>query len=406
MNLKKIKKVSSMKVAGLILGLGASSASAAGFALDVMSARATGMGSTMVAHVDEASAIYYNAAGIAQGKGLRLQLGDTMLVSNFTAQPYGGDAVSNRPRAGFPPHIYATYGITDSLSVGVGMFTAFGSETHWPGDWAGRVLAIDTALSTFNFNPEVAYHWGPLRVGAGLQIIRSTVDLVQGINFSASQGSVELAGGAWGFGGNAGVQLDISRAVQAGFSYRSAVKLNYSGDAHFSNVPVAFQSQLKDQSVRTGITLPDILALGLAYRPLPRVLISGEIDYYAWQHYRSLDILFDDSALNSINPRHYHHTFNYHLGGEYTVCQPLKLRAGVLYDPTPVSGDFLTPELPDSNRLNLAVGAGYQWARFTVDAGYQHLFLIQRNSTVAAFPAHYYAGSANIVSLTFGYVFN
>ena len=58
-------------------------ARAAGTALDVQGARGTGMASATTAFIDDASAIFYNPAGIAQGKGLDAQIGMNLIIPTF-----------------------------------------------------------------------------------------------------------------------------------------------------------------------------------------------------------------------------------------------------------------------------------------------------------------------------------
>ena len=79
-----------------------------------------------------------------------------------------------------------------------------------------------------------------------------------------------------------------------------------------------------------------------------------------------------------------------------------RLRAGILYDPTPSPQDTITPELPDANRINIALGAGYQWRHFALDAGYQLVVITNATSTAPQFPGSY-SGLANLLSLTVGY---
>ena len=62
----------------------AGTAHAAGTALDTQSARAVGMAGSVVGFVDDASAIYFNPAGIAQGQGIDFIVGITGIVPLFS----------------------------------------------------------------------------------------------------------------------------------------------------------------------------------------------------------------------------------------------------------------------------------------------------------------------------------
>jgi long-subunit fatty acid transport protein len=65
---KHVLGITSAATLGAVCTLFARDASAAGTALDVQSARGTGMASANVAFIDDSTAIFYNPAGIAQGK--------------------------------------------------------------------------------------------------------------------------------------------------------------------------------------------------------------------------------------------------------------------------------------------------------------------------------------------------
>src|SRR5207244_1930933 len=125
-----------------------------------------------------------------------------------------------------------------NLSIGVGFFTPFGSTLSWPEGWEGRRQITDISIQTFDINPTAAYRIGPVRIGAGLQIVRSTVHLQRQIAFGETEGSTDLGAGTWGFGANVGAQFEaIPDRLFFGAHYRSAVKLSFDGLADFDNVP-------------------------------------------------------------------------------------------------------------------------------------------------------------------------
>ena len=74
----------------------------------------------------------------------------------------------------------------------------------------------------------------------------------------------------------------------------------------------------------------------------------------------------------------------------------------MLIDPTPSPQDTISPELPDANRVNIALGTGYQWDKFAIDAGYQLVVITNAKTTYAPLPGSY-SGVANLLSVTFGF---
>lgn len=396
---------------GVALGsfVASTQAHAAGTSLDIQSARGTGMASAMVAHTDGADSIFFNPAGIAQGKQLDVQAGVSLVIPGYKYTDPNGSS-TRLPTAVAPPfQVYATGGITENLSVGVGINLPYGLTLKWPDNWVGRSQIIKTSNINYNINPTVAYHLGPFRFGAGLQIVRSTVELVKAVQFPDQEGRTQLTAGSWGVGANVGAQLEaIPKYLNLGLHYRSRVKLDYDeGKAHFSNVPTSLQGTFFDQNGSTSITLPDTLSMGVASHPIDNLLVSFEADYYAWAVFKSIDIAFPQTpALNQSEAKNFHNRFNYHLGGEYTINENFKVRAGAMYDPSPSPPSTLGPDVPDSNRVNLAAGVGYKHqCGFYGDLGYQHIFLLSKTSSYAPLPGSY-GGSVEVIGITLGFKFD
>ena len=384
----------------------AADASAAGFALDVHSARATSMATAMTGHVRDPSAIFYNPAGIVQGQGLDTQLGVTLIAPSFSYTSRSGEKTSSNFRVLPPVHAYVTYGITEKLSVGVGVYTPFGVTLGWPDGWVGRRQISSIALQTFDINPTAAYRIGPVSIGAGLQVVRGTVRLKRQLAFGENEGSTDLGGGTWGVGANVGVMVEpIADVLSLGIHYRSAVKLSFNGLADFEGVPAPLQQQIYDQAVKTSILTPDTLAMGVAVRPVKTLLLAADVVWYGWSNFKSVDLVFPDDvggSLDNSKPKAWKNVANYHLGAEGEIKE-WRVRGGLLYDPTPSPDNTVTPDSPDATRVNVAVGGGYvHRSGFTVDLAYRLVVLLSRESTVPELPGTY-SGLANLFGVTLGY---
>ncbi|MHB8873346.1 MAG: OmpP1/FadL family transporter [Myxococcaceae bacterium] len=394
-----------MKKLTLVVLFAASAAQAAGFALDTHGARATGMATAVTAQIDDASAVYYNVAGIAQGKRLEVLVGDTLIMPSLAVEGPTGTVTGSIAGPVPPPHLFITYGVTELISVGFGVFTPFGASSKWPAEWEGRERTLSSSLATYCFNPELALKLGDrFRVGAGVQLVRSTVVLSRGTNFVDSVGEVTLGGASWGTGLNVGAQFVLMKdTLDLGFAYRSDVNLDFDGQAHFTDVPVEMASRLQDQGVTTSVRLPETYAFGLAARPIAKLSVAFDVNYTAWSRFQELKLTFEDSALSSTLAKRWTDTVNFHLGGEYQVNDELQVRLGLVYDPTPTPEDTLTPDLPDSNRMKITAGAGYQVMKgLRADLGYQLVILTGSRSTSPYFPAEY-SGTAQVVGLSVAY---
>ena len=391
-----------------VVGLAAmagGTARAAGIAVDLHSARGVGMAGAQIGLVDDAAGIYYNPAGIAQGQGLEFMIGGSPIIPTFKATLPGQPEVSGVTNVIPPPHVYFTYWISDEWTVGIGMFSPFGLKVEWNADWVGRTIITEANFQTFDINPTVAFKTGPFRIGAGFQAVRSTVQLKKDIGPLAGQFvSADLGAGTWGWGGNVGVQYEaVPKVVQLGAYYRSAVSLDFTGKAHFSNVPPPYAGTFVDQPVTTKVTLPHTIGAGVAVRPIPELALDFDVTYFTWQQFQAIDIRFPNNpTLNTYEAKYWSHSWNYRIGGEYTLNEHIQLRLGLLYDKTPSGTYTLLPDVPDADRLNVALGGTYRWGAFRVDLGYQYIFFFGQTSTNPYFPASYSAG-AHVLSATFGF---
>jgi long-chain fatty acid transport protein len=400
--------ISTAAALGTFVTLLASDASAAGTALDVQSARGTGMASATTAIIDDSSAIFYNPAGMAQGKGLDAQVGITLIAPAFAYQGATGDKVTMPFSVVTPFQAYVAGGITDDLSIGVGVFTPYGLTLKWPDGWVGRHQITEASLRTFYINPTAAYKIGPFRIGAGFQLVRATVELQKDVAFGDQDGHADLGGGTWGAGGNVGIQLEaIKQYLSFGAHYRSAVKLAFDdGNVHFSNVPRGLAGTIHDQAVKTSVVQPDSLAFGVATHPLPKLAIDVDVVYYGWSRFKSIDINYPNDptgSLNSSQPKNWSDTLNVHVGAEGALNDTWMLRGGVLIDPTPSPANTLTPDIPDATRINLAIGASWKHeSGVKVDLGYQFIIVTTKSSTAPQFKGDY-SGLVNILGISVGF---
>lgn len=401
-----MKRIVSAVAALLVAGV-ATNSWAAGFAVTTHGARATAMAEAVTAGINDPSATFFNPANITQGEGLRLQLGDTMILPGYKAEIQGQTTKVDAVPV-FPPHLYATYGLNDMVSVGLGVFSPYGLALHWPEGWAGSAIVEDVTFQTFYINPEIAFKFDILRIGGGLQVVYGNIDLKQltaktlpvlgDVRFNT-----KIEGSAWGVGGNAGASIELlPKFLTLGAAYRSPVKLKFNdADQTFSNVPPPLNAALTDTTGTAEVTLPQTLQLGIALYPTEKLWIGLDTVYYGWQSFRDLTFVSQNPQASLSLPKNWSYIWNYHVGAEYEFTDAFRARLGFEYDPTPSPKDTLTPDVPDSDRLNMAGGLGFKAGNFTADLAYMYVLILKNTSTFPAFPATY-NGSVHLVGLTLG----
>lgn len=384
----------------------AGSALANGFKLSEASAQAAGMGGAVTGLVDDSTAIYWNPAGIAGREGLDVSAGISLVLPTITFKSDAtGASTTTNPGLATPFNAFISYGITDKFSIGLGVFNPFGASITWPDGWEGAGRALSSSVQTFEFNPTVAYApTSRIRLAAGLQVVRGTVFITRALDFGDSQGQVALGGDAWGFGWNLGVQADlVEHRLSLGASFRSGVGMNFAGRAHFSNIPVEYQSTLADQAISSSIILPNSAALGVGITPIDSLRIGVDVNLTVWQTFTDLTIAFTDPSLTNPLPKHWATTASVSAGAEYEFIKGLQGRLGFVWDPTGSPSLTLTPDLPDATRYKFTVGLGWR-ASFglRIDAAYQYVLLAPATSTAPGFTGTY-SGSASVISLNVGY---
>lgn len=361
-------------VAALLLP--GSAALANGFYVNDHGAAATGRGNAVVATSSDGSSIVHNVAGIAQGDGVNVQIGASVVAPNVSFTATGDEAsTSTTQPPSVTPQLFVTARVHEALAVGIGVHSPFGSKIEWP---ASAPFADEVRLQqlrTVFITPSVAGNlnkWVPgLTVGAGLDLVPSDVKLQQDIFFGDQTGSATLGGKAFGVGGRVGVQYTPAalKAMSLGVQYRTPVKLDFDGQGDF-DIAAPYRSQLPpDGDISTSITLPGQLSAGLAYRPMPRLEIEANALWTQWSKVKSIDITLPDGQV-TVSPRDYVNRVTTRLGAAYRLPgAPVTVRLGYMYDPTPVPGTTLTAALPDKNRHDVTVGVGYKRGRYTVDLG-------------------------------------
>jgi long-chain fatty acid transport protein len=446
----------------LVLLLTASTSFAAGFRLPEAGAKAMGMGFAFTAQADDPSAIYFNPAGLTQLKGQNIMVGGTYVRENggeFTGiTPLTAGATVSETQKSlnfFIPNMYYTRTTNSgNVAYGVGIFAPFGLGQEYKDRNASifRTGVTKIDLQTLVVNPTIAFKVGEfLSVGAGIDYLYGKAELARTsvINNSFPPANTPLNlynldmegdGDAWGY--NFGFLLTPSKNVKVGFSYRSPFALEIKdGDVDISNIsgnPIAFIAGTPPGTFpgvvnpagggsgssfatkgSTTLHLPATAALGFAYIR-DRLTVEADVDWTFWHSYRRLDIDIRDQGalLADINSnRQWKDVAALRIGAEYRVTDPLALRAGFVYDPTPVPAGTMDAFLPDADRLNYMVGAGYKVGPWTIDGAF--MYVDKKDRTVnnlagtggATFPSYgsgfdgTWTGNAWLAGLDVGYKF-
>ncbi|MCL1925739.1 MAG: OmpP1/FadL family transporter [Syntrophorhabdaceae bacterium] len=387
----------------LILMLAASTAFASGFRLPEAGAKAMGMGFAFVAQADNPSAIYYNPAGITQLEGYNFTIGATY-VQEYGVK-FGGETPLTNGQLEFERQKTLTYLIPNmyftSMSKetgfgwGIGFFVPFGLGQQY-NNWSSSIFRNQTVkieLMAPVINPTIAYKVNEyFSIGAGIDYMYGMANLGQtptvngplpGFpNRYANLYELELKGSedAWGY--NIGILLKPTQNFRIGASYRSAFDLKIkNGDVVIRNVHPAYGAGIFPGPVPSNmkgsatVSMPDTFAIGVAYT-IDQLTFEVDADWTFWSKYNSLPISFSNQVPTLTNQnveKKWKDVCALRFGMQYQVTDPLALRLGIVYDPSPVPIGTMGPELPDSHRMNYMIGAGYKAGQWTIDAAFMYL---------------------------------
>ncbi|HEX9307771.1 MAG TPA: outer membrane protein transport protein, partial [Anaeromyxobacter sp.] len=115
-----------------------------------------------------------------------------------------------------------------------------------------------------------------------------------------------------------------------------------------------------DQNVTHDLTYPNVLNVGVAYRPPVKGLqLTGVYTYTRYSVYESDTFVGDKGTVINV-PRNYGDGHTIRIGAEYDLNPRLTLRAGLLRDLSGLRTDTYSPTLPDSSAWAGAVGAAWK----------------------------------------------
>ena len=314
-----------------------------GFRNPFHDAAAIAQGNAFAAQADNASAVFYNPAGMTQLPGLQTAGGLQFVSINTTFTGSAGTSVSNSsPTVGLPPpgQFFLTANLKDlgisalgNLSIGLGVLNLYGFAAKYPTDGPFATAVTFAQLPLIAIKPTVAYKvTESLSVGLGADIFTFTGLLGEGHaerRFQAPPGSgfppgteLELNGKGTTAGLNVSVLYTPWRTNEgkprlsiAGI-WRSQAVLPLNGNLLANGVHVAGAS--------TSIRLPEVWTGGIAYWPVRNHTrewkVEVDVDYVRWQAIRDATVLLSNGgALPS--PQQWKNTFTVNVGTEYKLLE-------------------------------------------------------------------------------------
>lgn len=343
---------------------------AGGFKIALQGQKQIGMGSTGVGFAQDAATVYFNPAGMSF-VGSQINAGINALCPTTSYLDKSTNQLHHAASDVFAPFsVYASGKLFKRLSVGIGIYTPFGSGLTYHTNWIGRYTLNSILLQTVFIQPSLSYRiTDKLSIGAGYIYALGNVSLNRDIPLNsgaaATVANAQLDGKAGGMGFSAGAYYKASDKVQLGATYHSKVQMKVDdGEAVFSDIPAALASSFpKHNTFTSELNLPSEIAVGVSYKMTDDLTLALDFNHTFWSSFDSLGFDYginSASLLDKKSPRLYQNASCIRFGAQYHAGRVVDLRGGIFFDQTPVQDDYVVPELPDNNKVGLTLGATFR----------------------------------------------
>ncbi len=382
LNLTTMKKI---LIALVFLSFG--SMYAGGYRVALQGQRMLGMAHAGLSVFENAETAFFNPAGIAfLDKRLSVSFGASGIMSSvkFQNSQYNWAYETDNP-LGTPIYLYIAYQSTDNVSLGLAIYTPFGSSTVW-NQWAGSDIVNDISMEVFYVQPSLTYKFSDVfSMSASLIMAYGSVTYNKDINryLTDEEGNKTNAQIDSGVTGSAGYDLSLAFKPSDNFSfgvnYRSKVIIDAKyGKAEFNNVPGFLSQTLTTTGFSAELPMPAELGIGMSFKPMKKLLFAVDYNYTYWNVYKELRIEFKNGLPPSVANKSYQNTSTIRLGAEYQINDKMFVRGGYYYDQSPLTEGHFSPETPSLDTNNYTFGFGYQMKKWAIDLSLLYVDGIER----------------------------
>lgn len=356
-----------MKTTPLALALlaGAVPAFATAIRIPNHDARGIARGNAFAATADNASAIYYNPAGIAFLEGTQLRATSYVVLFDVDYHGAAGADSSIDERLQGVAQLYLTSTPAGRpFAWGLGLYTPYGLGDTWPDDAPFRALGTKAELIYVALNPVVAWRPHPtISLAAGPSLDFGKIQLRQGIgpqpddqlNFSGFDVNPTVT---------AGLMWRPHTRHSVGISYRGPGEMTFDGEAE-----TAFGGLRVEQDATYHVSLPQHVIVGYSFRPTPAWNFEVNVDWTDWNVVDNATFGMPSGDAPVIFD--WQSGFLYEFGATRTLRDGLEVSAGYWYSEETVPDARYKPIVPDLALHVFSAGLGWIWGAWNLEAVYQ-----------------------------------
>ncbi|MBT1446520.1 OmpP1/FadL family transporter [Shewanella sp. JM162201] len=283
------------------------------------------------------------------------------------------------------PNFYYSSQINDNWTWGLAVNSNYGLATELPATHAASLFGSETAVTTVEFNPNIAYRLNDaVTLGAGARVVYGEGSI--GASTPAWVGAIKanpnlppqisarlpapgtvlktMEGDDVGYGWQVGGSWQATENHRFGLAYHSGVELELSGKA---SGLLYNGGQNLDIEGYMPLELPAFAELSSFHQLSSDVALHASINWTQWSVFDQLVAYFpgDTKPVGGIESdlvkeENFKDNWRFAIGSTWNVNQDWTVRSGFAVDRTAVEDEFRTTTIPDSDRLWFSVGAGYR----------------------------------------------
>jgi len=386
---------------GVMLLVIATGAFASGTLVYEQGSKASALAGAFVAQADDASAAFYNPAGLAFQKGMQLSFNTTYIFARVRYESPTLGTFENHAKNFFVPGVFFSMPLNDRWTFGVSSTAPFNLATDWSDRFTGRYAGRHSKIVTLQLRPAFAYKINDHNaVAIGIDYYDSSINLTRSFNTSALSTAInphwlpsppfppgipfysysEVVGDTHvrdqALGWNVSYMGKFD-PWSVGLFYHSKAKFNYDGHISFE-VPRklnALRSLFPGQGISLDLeSVPANARLGVGYQ-WSKWSCEVDVTWTQWSTWGKSMAHFEKPTAFHGSPViadeqfvfDWKDGYSYRMGWSYKYSDHYTFHMGILYDETAVGDITRAPLLPDQARWAGTFGASWQKGRWGVD---------------------------------------
>lgn len=353
------------------------------------------LGGAFTANANDPFAVFYNPAGLGQGKTRQFSAGAIVLnpylkAGDFTVADHGLYSKKTEDISDncVSPHIGYSAAVTSKFAVGIAAYSPYGLMVEWNDDPAKNPAAYNCYESWYvreAVTPGFSYRvTDNLSLGASVSLGSSRA----GRNFVSERLSYALKKNVkiktdlkddFNYSYNLGVLYKPSEKLSLGLTYRGRTHTNFKGDLKVSSdADLSFLPKQKYKAQLKSVDHPEQVQAGIRYCFTEKFSVEVDALWIRWSIVEDENVFFKDAdaflkgALGGNNYQHFDRnwddTTQIKIGMEYKLNDIVSLRCGYFNDPSPIPDDSFDLEWPCCDKETYTFGLGLDYTSWAFDA--------------------------------------